>query len=260
MGNSNKKKKSILLIILFIFFLAVFVFAGIKLIIHFIPKKENYDSFKSTSSAPVQSEVSVVLPKNPINFPAVQKKTENICAWLKISSSKIIDYPVLQSSEDMEEDFYLDHDLDGSYKRAGSLYIQKYNYNDFEDPVTVIYGHNMLNGTMFGTLKKFRDRNYFNSHKTFNVYTPGHILKYNIFSAFVYDDRHIINSFNSFYEKEDFQKFIDECLDPTSLVKNVREGVNVTTDDKLVVLSTCTSKDSERYLVVGVLIKDTLTQ
>ncbi|MBQ8267468.1 MAG: class B sortase, partial [Clostridia bacterium] len=79
-----------------------------------------------------------------------------------------------------------------------------------------------------------------------------------VISAFVYDDRHILNSFNFDVENER-QEFFDECVNPTSFTKQVLEGATLDTDDKIITLSTCTSNDSERYLVIGRLVSDTQT-
>ena len=117
----------------------------------------------------------------------------------------------------------------------------------------------MANGSMFGTLKKFRNKNFFNENRYVYIYTPGHILKYEIVSAFVHDDRHLLNSY-SFISKEGRQKFIDICEKPNTLVKNVVDNFSIKDDDRLITLSTCTSADNERYLVVAKLIEDTKTK
>ena len=90
---------------------------------------------------------------------------------------------------------------------------------------------------------------------------PGRKLTYQIISAFKYDDRHIINSFN-FSSAEDLQSFQSTVVNPTSALKNVREQLetNVDENSKIVVLSTCiTNQKSNRYLVCGVLVKDEKT-
>lgn len=138
-------------------------------------------------------------------------------------------------------------------KSSGSIYIQKMNFADFSDPNTLIYGHNMLNGSMFGTLKKFRNKQFFDENDTIKIYTSGQTLTYKIYSAFVYDNRHILASFD-FSREDEYQKFIDITLNPDTAVQNVREGVEVTTKDKIITLSTCTNDDNERYLVVAVLV------
>lgn len=235
-------------------FVAVWAFVSF-LLPHF---SDSNDKYKNNGSTITSSDSSTVLPANPIDFEAIQAENPDVCAWIQIPGIDVIDYPILQSSPEADDNFYLDHDINGKSKRAGSIYIQKLNNKDFTDPATLIYGHNMLNGTMFGQLKKFRTKSFFEENREIYIYMPGHILKYEIISAFVYDDRHIINSFN-FDIEEERMKFFNECTNPTSLTKQVLEGASLDEDDEIIVLSTCTANDSERYLVVGKFVSDTVT-
>ena len=228
----------------------------VTLCIKFFGGREDFGDYKN--NLPTTSTSSTVLPANPIDFKSIQAENPDVCAWIQVDGIEVIDYPILQSSPEADDNFYLDHDINGAQKRAGSIYIQKLNQKDFRDPNTLIYGHNMLNGTMFGQLKKFKNKSFFEENRNIYIYTPGHILKYEIISAFVYDDRHILNSFNFDIENE-CQEFFDECINPTSFTKQVLEGATLTTNDNIITLSTCTSNDSERYLVVGKLISDTKT-
>lgn len=245
-----------------IYYISIAVAAALLLVaivifcLKFFGGREDFGDYKNNIST--SSTASTVLPANPINFEAIQAENPDVCAWIQIPGIEVIDYPILQSSPEADDNFYLDHDINGAQKRAGSIYIQKLNRKDFSDPNTLIYGHNMLNGTMFGQLKKFRNKTFFEENRTIYIYTPGHILEYEIISAFVYDDRHILNSFNFDIENE-CKEFFDECINPSSFTKQVLEGATLDTDDNIITLSTCTSNDSERYLVVGKLISDTKT-
>jgi sortase B len=140
--------------------------------------------------------------------------------------------------------------------------MESYNAGDFSDRDTILYGHNMADGSMFAGLHKFEDSSFFAKHKTIYVYTPNSIKTYRIYSAYEYDDRHINNSFNHFIDDDVFQEYIDYSLNPTSsLLSNVRKGSKVSINDKLITLSTCTnSRPNNRYLVQGVLIKDEETK
>lgn len=249
-----KKKKTIVPIVIAI--IAAILAAAMLatgLFIWLIRGKGGYDEYKNTSS-----NTSVVLPPNPIDFKTAQTDNKDICGWIQVPGIDVIDYPILQSDAETDDNFYLDHDSNGNYRDYGSIYIQKLNHNDFSDPNTLIYGHDMLNGSMFGELRKFRDKEFFDSHREIYIYTPGHILKYEIVSAFVYDNRHIMNSFN-FSDADERQEFFDTCVNPTSFTKNVIEGAKLESDDKIITLSTCTGNPSERYLVVGRLVSDTKT-
>lgn len=218
------------------------------------------DEFKTSST---EQTVETDLPTNPIDFKALQEKYPDACAWIQVEGIEQIDYPIFISKPEADDNYYLDHNRDGEEDRYGEIYIQKLNYKDFSDPNTLIYGHNMGNGDMFGKLydgngKQFDDKEFFDKHRKISIYTPGHILEYEIISAFVYDNRHILNSFNFDIEQER-EDFFNQCTNPTSLTKQVLEGAALDTDDKIITLSTCTGNDATRYLVIGKLISDTQT-
>lgn len=253
--NAKKPNKIIYYVIISIA-TALLLASVIALCVKFFGGKERFDGYKNNS---VNSTLSTVLPANPIDFKAIQSEHEDVVAWIQIPGIDIIDYPIVQSKPDVDDNFYLNHNLSGAQSQPGAIYIQKLNNKDFSDPNTLIYGHNQLNGTMFGQLKKFRNKDFFNENRTIYIYTPDHILEYEIISAFVYDDRHILNSFNFNLETSRLQ-FFDECINPVHLTKQVVEDASLDVDDKIITLSTCTSRDSERYLVVGKLVKETETQ
>lgn len=256
---ANNKSKKIAYYIMMAIAAALLLASIITFCISFFGRKEDMGGYKNSTT----STVSTALPANPIDFDAIQADYPDVCAWIQIPGIEQIDYPIYQSAAEADDNFYLDHNKDGKSDRYGEIYIQKLNSKLFDDPNTLIYGHNMNNGSMFGKLydgsgKQFCNKEFFDEHRTIFVYTPGHILEYEVISAFVYDDRHILNSFNFDVENER-QEFFDECVNPTSFTKQVLEGAKLDTDDKIITLSTCTSNDSERYLVIGKLVSDTQT-
>lgn len=195
--------------------------------------------------------------KNPINFKSLHKRNDEIVAWISVPGTKI-DYPVVQSL--VADDFYLHRDINKNSSYAGSIYMEYCNSSDFTDRVTVLYGHNMINGSMFANLHKFEDAGFFNKHKLFYVYLPDSKLTYKIVSAYVYDDRHIMNSFN-FAEDEIFADYLKDIQNPRSLNCNYRKlNRKLTLDDKVLTLSTCLNSGDGRYLLQGVLVKNELTR
>ena len=198
-------------------------------------------------------------PANPVDFPTLKAEHPDVYAWITIPDTQV-NYPVVQSATD--DNFYLRRDLDGNYSVYGSIYSQSMNATDFSDPVTVLYGHNSSDGLMFADLHKFEDPEYFATHEDMYIYTPGHILTYRIISAYRYDDRHILNSFD-FSDPEVRQQYFESVLNPVSMVVNVREGATLSADDRIVQLSTCPREGSvsgNRYLVTGVLVSDVETR
>ncbi len=203
------------------------------------------------------SESTPSLPENPVNFERQRELNADIYAWIYIPSTNV-NYPILQSATD--DLYYLRRGVDENYDISGVIFTQSHNKKDFSDPVTLIYGHNMTEyGTMFATLHNFEDPDFFEKNDTFYIYTPGHILTYKIVSAYRYDDRHIMNSFN-FSDPAVVREYFDYVMTPTLLPMNVREGVELKDDDRLVVLSTCMEDNSFRYLVNGVLVSDETTK
>ena len=113
----------------------------------------------------------------------------------------------------------------------------------------------MKNGTMFGSLKKYRDRTFFEENQYINIYMPGRTMKYRIFAAYVYDDRHILLSFD-FDEAKVRSSYLDMIFSTREMSANIDNSVKVTENDKIITLSTCTGNDEERYLVQAVLEED----
>lgn len=194
------------------------------------------------------------LAQNPVDFSALQATNPDIYAWLYIPDTNIDD-PVACSSPDKDDSFYLNHNIYGQYEFAGTLYSEKQNGTDMTSRNTVIYGHNMLNGTMFRTLHYFEDATFFEEHPTFYIYTPGHILTYTVFAAYEYDNRHILNSFD-FSDDAVWADYLAYATAPQSMNVHTRD-VTVTTEDRIVTLSTCVGTNKKaRYLVQGVLTDD----
>ena len=150
---AKKKKIIVPIVIAIIAAILAAVILATGLFIWLIRGKGGYDEYKNVSST-----VSTVLPANPINFKAAQADNKDVCGWIQVPGIDVIDYPIMQSDAETDDNFYLDHDSNGNYRDYGSIYIQKLNHNDFSDPNTLIYGHDMLNGSMFGELRKFRDK------------------------------------------------------------------------------------------------------
>ena len=190
-----------------------------------------------------------------LSFDELTEINSDIYAWIYIPGTNV-DYPVAQANSNRDDSFYLSHNIYKEYQFSGTIYSELKNSLDFHDPVTVLYGHNMLNGSMFATLHYFSDEDFFNSHTTCFVQTKDKLYTYLIYSAYVYDDRHILNSFN-FSDEKVFQEYLDYTLDPRTYSGLVRKGVKLDKNSRILTLSTCTNGGGDtRYLVQGVLIDE----
>lgn len=192
---------------------------------------------------------------NAIDFNELKEINEEIYSWIYVPNTNV-DYPVVNPYVSGADYYYLDHNIYGEYQFSGTIYSETCNTRTYNDPVTVLYGHNMINGSMFQSLHKFEDEDFFNENNTMFVFTEDKLITYLIYSAFDYDDRHILNSFHMDAE-EDFLTFVNDTLEPYSIVYNVRPNVTIEKDDKLLVLSTCSNHSStSRFLVVGVKVSE----
>ena len=137
----------------------------------------------------------------PIDFQTLQNMNPDIYAWIKVPGT-VIDYPIVQSGTD--NSYYLNHSVEHDENKAGAIFTEDYNTKTFEDPNTVIYGHGMANGSMFDGLHQYMDRDFFDQNKEVIIYMPDKILHYQIFAAYLYDNRHLLQSFN-FDNKDIYQ-------------------------------------------------------
>ena len=190
---------------------------------------------------------------SPINLKKLRSINPDVYAWLRVPGT-YVDYPVAQSAVD--DNYYLHRNIYRRYLFAGMIYTQSCNAKDFLDPITVVYGHNMRSTTMFSSLHYFAKPDFFNKNEYFYIYTIDRVLTYRIVSAYKYDDRHIMNSFN-FYDPAVLAEYQKNILNPASTLRNVRDGITLDENSKIVILSTCMSNDKKsRFLVNGVLISD----
>ena len=236
--------------------IAMLVIAGATcfIVLHFF---SNNDSQEYTK--PAASSLSPKLSENHnIDWDKLKKHNSDVYSWIYVPGTKV-DYAVVQPPKGKSDLFYLDKNLDKDYEFAGSIFSERMNKKDYSDPVTVLYGHNMINGSMFATLHKFKESKFFKKHKKMYVYQPNRRITYKIYAAYTYDDRHIMNSFD-FSDPKILKEYQKTTLKPKSLDKIIRKKTVLNENSKILTLSTCTSGASNtRYLVQGVLIKDERT-
>ncbi len=190
-----------------------------------------------------------------VDFKELNAINTDVYAWIYIPNTNV-DYPVAQSIADRDDSFYLSHNIYRQYQFSGTIYSEVKNHIDFHDRVTVLYGHNMLNGSMFASLHNFEDQSFFNENNTIFILTKDKVFTYLVYSVYTYDDRHILNSFH-FENDKVFREYLDSTLDPHTYNGLVRKGVELDLNSKILTLSTCTSGPADtRLLVQGVLVNE----
>ena len=212
---------------------------------------------KPTESGPKKAfdQTLAELGDFTVSFDELSEINTDVYAWIYIPNTNV-DYPVAQSTEDGDDSFYLSHNVYRQYQFSGTIYSEVQNSTDFHDRVTVLYGHNMLNGSMFASLHNFEDPEFFEKNNTIFILTRRRVYTYLVYSAYTYDDRHILNSMNMKDDKV-FKDYIDSTLHPYSYNGLVRDGVTLNMSSKILTLSTCTGGASNtRFLVQGVLVDE----
>ena len=189
---------------------------------------------------------------SPIDFETLQAGNPDIYGWLRIPGTAV-DYPLVQRSGD--DGFYLNHDSEGNYSPAGAIFTESaYNAADMEDPVTLVYGHQMYSGTMFGSLQPtYSQPDNLETCGEIVVYLPDREYHYQVFAAVPYDDRHILYHYD-FSDPRRYNAFLNSVFSVRSIGATFREDLAaaVTPEDRLLILSTClTGNDNGRYLVLA---------
>lgn len=253
-----KKRKVIALVLL-----GLGILCGAVGIMKYIEEKnagKEYEEIKEEVTKEVQEEPEDTPdeeeePKTPIDVPvdfaALQQRNPDVYAWIQIPNTAV-DYPILQSSTDNA--YYLNHTIDREEKREGAIFTESFNTKTFEDPNTVIYGHDMKNGSMFQSIHNYMDRSFFDTNRDITIYMPDQILHYKIFAAYLTDNKHLLMNYN-FWNQEEYKQYLDSIFSKRDMNAFVDTSMEVTNEDKIITLSTCYAGIStQRYLVQAVLV------
>ncbi|MBR6769639.1 MAG: class B sortase [Lachnospiraceae bacterium] len=183
---------------------------------------------------------------SPIDFEGMWKVNPDVYAWIYIPGT-VIDYPILQHATD--NTYYLNYNIDGSYGYPGCIYTETMNSKDFTDNHTIIYGHNMKNGTMFSDLHKYKDASFLEENDQIFIYMPQKELEYRIFASYIYDDRHLHYSFN-FADEAVYASYLEMVQEMRDMNANLRQDITVTAEDKIITLVTCLNGQPDKRLLV----------
>lgn len=186
--------------------------------------------------------------ESPVNFDELQQSNPEIIGWIYMSKPEI-SLPILRSFTD--DTWYLYRDAVGNYKREGSLFVEhEFNTFDFSDPVTVIYGHRMSSGSMFGTLQAtLSEDGYFDEDRYIVIFTPNETKIYQIFATLPSDSSHILY-YNDFNADGVFDEYFDAVFAQTGVDVHLVPEAKPSNGDHVLVLSSCLWGDrSRRFLV-----------
>ena len=253
--QKKKKKSDVLLTIALIAAIAVFCYAAFNLYHIYTEYRKGTDEYnqieemavteRDADSAEVAGPNAQLKPPIEVDFDKLKSVNEDVVGWIYVDALPDISYPIVKGKDNQT---YLHQTYEKNYNFAGTICVDYENSGDFSDCNTLVYGHNMKNGSMFGHLKKFReDDKLYKQDKYFWILTPERNYRYEIISAYTTG----VNSDTYTLFKgpgEEFEKYL-ETIKGYSEIKT--DDTDLTIKDRIVTLSTCTGNESTRFVVQG---------
>lgn len=220
----------------------------------FVHKEEiesEEDSITTESESVSESEVTETEKKEipwyesvSVDLVGLQSKYDEVVGWIYFENNTI-SYPLMHTTDNNK---YLRMAYDGSYSRAGSIFVEATHKSDFSGMHTIIYGHNQKDNNMFGRLLHYQKYTwYYANHQYFQIFSGDKIYRYQIFA---YQPVTV----DSFIFREVFSSA--DVLAQRLLENSLRNpGIQVNEDDKIVTLCTCTDDTVDRFIVSAVLVE-----
>ena len=183
---------------------------------------------------------------NDVRISDLKKSNSDTVAWISVDGTTI-NYPIVQTSDN---DYYLNHSFDKSFKMSGWTFMDYRNNINMTDYNTIYYGHNLLNMTAFGSIANIFTEDWINnSNHSIIVVTDTMQYVYKIFSAY-YIDPEVYYLQTVFYSDSDYQKFLN-TISSRNII-NIDSSVSIT--DRIITLSTCTEDNKGRKVIHAKLI------
>lgn len=218
---------------------------------------EDYSAAQDVAGLP-ESTVPEELPQEPeeedpvadtlraTDLAALQAVNEDVIGWIQIPDT-VISYPLMQGTDN---DLYLEHTWDLKFNAVGAIFADYRNSRDLSDFNTVIYGHNMRDDSMFGSLHNFKDPEFLSTHPYVYLADESGCRRYQIFAAYEVSVSSAESYQIGFADEADRQTFLDRCL---ALSGGDTDTVP-TPEDRILTLSTCTGwGHSSRWVIQAVL-------
>lgn len=168
--------------------------------------------------------------------------------WIRLDDSTV-DYPFVQGTDN---EYYLRHLFDGTYNNSGCVFMDVNNNRDFSDKNTILYAHNMKNGTMFAAIEKYKDASYYDGHKVIHIYTEAATYDVYPVAGIVTDgqDDYVRTSFS---DDNDFMSYVNRFVSSSTFTSEQ----SIETTDRMIMLSTCNYDRSDgRYALIGKLVQE----
>jgi len=242
--RNKKYKKAILNLILYIILLSILIYSGIKIFKWYKDKTNNnkiVEQIKSTVIVEGKNE-GENKEEYTVNFNKLKEQNNETIAWLKVNNTNV-EYPVVKGTNNS---FYLNHSFDKSNNSAGWIFADYRNKFDNTDKNIIIYGHNMRDSSMFGSMKNILNSDWYENEKNTDItlYTENEKCIYKVFSIYKIEneDYYIKTEFKNGNEFEGFIKNLKK--------RSIKDfNVDVSKEDNILTLSTCANNNKYRVVL-----------
>lgn len=246
-------KNNFLKYIICIIFLSIAIFSIYKILStlnEYKDGEDTYNELKQYTNIKSNETLSNDIIWPEVDFNSLKEINNDIIGWIYFEDTNI-NYPIVKGSDN---DFYLNHMIDGTNNSAGSIFMDYRNQANFNNKHTIIYGHHMKNGSMFSNLIKYKEQSFYDEYPYYLIMTPDKNYKIDIISGYVAsvnEDSWKLNfSSNKEYEKW-LKKTIDASLFKSNIIPN--------TKDNIITLSTCSYEfDNARFVLVGIISNENI--
>lgn len=180
-----------------------------------------------------------------VDFEVLLETNEDVAGWIYCEDTPI-NFPVVQAEDN---DYYLRRLIDGTWNSSGTLFADYRNAADFFDSNTIIYGYNMKNKGMFGTLSNYKEQSYYDEHPIMWSLTPDGNYKVELIAGYVTSSTSEIYSIGN--TEEEMFALAEQSIEKSTFASDFQ----VSQGDRFVTLSTCSYEyDNARYVLIGRLI------
>lgn len=213
------------------------------------PKTENIQTSTDTDMPTEKTNEIQEEPAFVFDWEGMKAQSPYVIGWLQVPGIDRINYPIVQHEDDNQ--YFLTHDWKGNAQSAGAIFMNVHNTSNFTDMNSVLYGHHMKSGSMFGLLKKYADQTFMDENPYFYIYTPdGAKLTYEIvcFSGVKDGSDAYLMYFQSPAERMAYYEMMRKTYDKgTNTGALAKRDVELDRFDTTIMLSTCGNTREDYY-------------
>ena len=185
---------------------------------------------KNTKEKPAKTK-NIPQDWNGVDWNGLKKMNPDIIGWIRIPDTAV-NYAILKGTSD---NYYLYHHMDGSYNILGSIFAEKGTSLQLEDAHTILYGHNMASGQMFGQLSNYTDTDFWKNHSYVYIYMPDRTMTFAIYDVYNCLDNDETYTIGFTLGSNDFEKWIKKTLKKGYYSTEFKPAG----DEQIITLSTC---------------------